>query len=642
VPNNNNIKRRKPPEINYMIRTFFLFLLSICCLAISAQQVEAVASPDKNIHIEFAANGLVQNLDAPAYRVFYHAKPFLLTSRMGFEIAGQPIFTTGFKITDVVRKENRNNWKPVYGERDSYPDNYNEMTITLQEQLPPKRTLQVIFRAYDEGIAFRFVFFDIPAGKTFAITKEMTEFQFIGGTQVWEEHGHEGLYAKALASSIKPATELPLTVETPDSIYAVVAEGGSSDYPRAYVQPQNNQRSHDNSISIQLRGEAKGNNGYTSAWRMITLADRPGALIEQNYLLLNLNRPNAVGEISWIKPGKAIRDNTLSTEGGKKFIDYAQGHGIDYVILDWGWYGPPNGEASDPSYVNVVNPGTGKPIPNHPGLNIQELVAYGKTKGVGIWLYVNRQGLERYMDKIFPIYESWGIKGIKPGFINTGNQEWQQWVDTLISKAAAHHLMVDVHDAYRPTGLTRTYPNFMTQEGTRGNEHAPDADHNTTLPFTRYTIGPGDYTPGYCRTTLLNTWTHRLALPIVLYSPVQFLFWGEPLSDCHNRPELSLWRDMPTTWNDTKVVGGAIGEFIVVARRKDNDWYVGGITNHNARKIDVDLQFLHPQKRYLANIYKDNDEKTGVAIIKQEVTATTKLSFDLPASGGFAVQWKEK
>jgi alpha-glucosidase len=366
-------------------------------------------------------------------------------------------------------------------------------------------------------------------------------------------------------------------------------------------------------------------------------------LLEQNYLLLNLNKPNELtGDLSWIKPGKAIRDPNMSTISSKKYIDYASTHGINYVIIDWGWYGPPNGEASDPSMVNVVNPGTGKPIPGHTGLDIPEIVAYGKTKGVGIWLYVNRQGLERYMDKIFPVYEKWGVKGIKPGFINVGNQEWQEWVEDMIRKAAKYHLMVDTHDAFRPTGYTRTYPNWLTQEGIRGNEHTPDADHNTMLPFTRFTIGAADYTPGYCRTSLQNTWTHRLALPILYYSPAQFLFWAEPLSDCHERPELALWKDVPTTWDDTKVLSGDIGESAVIARRSGKKWFVGGITNHEARSIDVNLNFLTAGKTYNATIYTDDAGAQQVIITNKKVKSTDHLTMPLLASGGFAMEIIEK
>jgi len=619
-----------------MFKKILYFILAVLPLTAIAQT--EVVSPDQQIRI-------VCNIDTAAgmpvtYEVFYKGKQFLLPSIMGFQFSGAPTLQSFFKATSVKKQVHRANWKPVYGEKDIYPDNYNEMIISLAEQIPPRRSLKIVFRAYNEGIAFRYEFPQQSGGKPFVIQRELTSFHFTSGTTVWEEYGHEGLYNKVSVSLIKPDCELPLTVITADSIYAAIAEGGASNYPRAYVQ-KNTGRNNADVISISLRGEAIGSGGYVTNWRMITLGDRPGDLLERNYLLLNLNAPMALQETRWIKPGKAIRDNTLSTINTKRLIDYAQKHGINYVILDWGWYGPPNGENSDPSKVNVVNGGSGKPFPNYTGLDIKEIVAYGKSKDVGIFLYVNRQGLERYIDKIFPVYESWGIKGIKPGFVNVGTQEWQEWTEELVKKAARYHLMVDIHDAYRPTGMSRTYPNLLTQEGIHGNEQSPDADHNTKLPFVRFTIGAADYTPGYCRGNLKNTWAHRLALPILFYSPGQFLFWNETLSECHERPELALWRDVPVTWDDTKVLQGDIGQYAVIARRKGKDWYVGGITNHESRKLTINCNFLTPGTTYEATIYTDDAAAKNVQIEKKKVNAQTLLSFDLQASGGVALQIKE-
>jgi alpha-glucosidase len=611
-----------------------LYLIIPVLPVVAAAQTE-VLSPDKQIRI--ACNIDTAGDKPVTYEVFYKGRTFLQPSGMGFQFSGGPTLQSFFKITAIKKQEHRGSWKPVYGEKNLYPDNYNEVAISLAEQIPPKRTLKIVFRAYNEGIAFRYEF-PRQAMQSFTIQREMTGFHFTPGTQVWAEYGHEGLYNKVPVSEIKFNCELPLTAVSADSIYAVIAEGGASNYPRAYVQ-RSGGRTVTDMISISLRGEAKGAGGYVTNWRMITMGDRPGDLLERNYLLLNLNKPSVVKETSWIKPGKAMRDNQLSTINSKKLIDYAQMHGIDYIILDANWYGPPNGEDSDPSKINVVD-GKGKSIPNHPGLDLKEIVAYGKSKGVGIWLYVNRQGLERYMDKIFPLYESWGIKGIKPGFVNVGTQEWQQWTEDLVRKAAQHHLMVDIHDAYRPTGLSRTYPNLLTQEGVHGNEQSPDADHNTKLPFVRFTIGAADYTPGYCRSNLKNTWTHRLALPILYYSPAQFLFWNETLGECHQRPELALWREVPVTWDDTKVLQGDIGAFVVIARRKGNDWYVGGITNHESRTITIDCSFLQPGASYEATIYTDDAGAQQVNIEKRKLDAATVLTFPLQASGGVALQIK--
>jgi alpha-glucosidase len=231
------------------------------------------------------------------------------------------------------------------------------------------------------------------------------------------------------------------------------------------------------------------------------------------------------------------------------------------------------------------------------------------------------------------------VKGVKPGFVGVGNQEWQEWIEAMVAKAARYHLMVDIHDAYRPTGFSRTYPNLLTQEGIRGNEHAPNADHDAMLPFTRYTCGAGDYTPGYLRGDLQSTFAHRLALPILYYSPAQFLFWREHPDYNNIHPELALWNNIPTTWDDTKVLSGTIGEEAVIARRSGTTWYVGGITNTNARTLSIDYSFLTPGKRYEAILYTDDPTSRGrVKVEKKNLTARDHLTFPLLGSGGFAMR----
>lgn len=629
-----------------------LYILFILVLLIHHTQAESrkIISPDGKIRIEFTLGSFDPGEnqlfveDAPYYRVFLQDKPFILPSRLGFELSGAPIFDRFFDVVKTQTHEKRGTWKPVCGDRIEYPDNYNELSVTLQENIPPKRRLELVFRAYNEGIAFRYIIPEQKAIQSVTIPREYTEFAFAPNTFAWEEHGHEGLYQKVAASDIEPNCELPLTVKTENGIYGAIAEAGNSNYPRAYVQALRGRRGAKfNTVQVSLRGEAKGQGNYATAWRSVTISDRPGGLMEQHYLLLNLNEPNQIADVSWIKPGTAIRDNTLTTINSKKLIDYAEKMGIDYIILDGGWYGAPFDDRADPSYVNTVNYGTRQPDQNRPGLDIHELVSYGKDRGVGIWLYVNRQGLERYMDRIFPLYESWGIKGIKPGFVNTGSQEWQQWTETLVKKAAEHHLMVNIHDAYRPTGFSRTYPNLITQEGIRGNENQPDADHNTMLPFTRFTIGAGDYTPGYCRPELKNTWAHRLAMGIIVYSPGQFLFWNEKLSACHDRPELALWKDIPTTWDDTKVLSGDIGEYAVIARRSGTMWYIGGITNHSERKVEVNLSFLDSEKKYKAEVFTDNPTDANQVLIEnKKIDTKTILSFNLTGNSGFSIKISER
>lgn len=604
-----------------------IYLLFVIAITQSGQLMSQVLqSPDGNIQIEFSL--AEQSRDSylegtPMYVVSYKGNPFLLPSRLGFDVLGTAEIKSLLKVTDVLRTERRTSWKPIYGERSEYPDNYNGMTVVLEETLFPHRELRIAFRAYNEGIAFRY---EIPIQKGFekiVINKELTEFVFPQYTSVWQSYGHEGKYSKVYVNEIQPNCELPLTCMTENGVYGAIFEAGNSHYPRAYVQSLNRRST---TLGISIRGEAKSMNSITTAWRAITLADNPGGLIEKNYLVLNLNDSCQLADASWVTPGTVMREIDLNTEASFKLIDFCARKGINNILYDGLWYGP---DKDTKSY-----PGTPKP-----GLDLFAAIKYAKEKGIGVFLYLDKIAVERYADELFPLYEKWGVKGIKPGFVSVGNQENQEWIEDMVKKAAKYHLMVNIHDAYRPTGFSRTYPNLITQEGIHGNEQQPNADHDAMLPFTRFTIGAGDYTPGYLRTGLQSTWTHRLALPIIFYSPAQFLFWRERPEARHDRPELNFWKYIPTVWDDTKVVDGAIGEYIMIARRSGSSWYVAGITNANTRSLVLDCSFLKNGQQYKATIYTDNVlSEDKVDIETRKVSSKDKLTFNMKSSGGFALK----
>jgi alpha-glucosidase len=270
------------------------------------------------------------------------------------------------------------------------------------------------------------------------------------------------------------------------------------------------------------------------------------------------------------------------------------------------------------------------------------VIQYARERGVGVWLYVNRRALERQMDELLPLYARWGIVGIKPGFVQVGPQEWTNWLHTLVRKAAQHRLLVDVHDEYRPTGFSCTYPNLLTQEGVRGNEHMPTARHNVTLPFTRFPAGAADYTFCYYSDRIKTTHAHQLALPVIFYSPLQFLFWYDKPDAYQGEPEIAFWEHLPTVWDETRVVQGEIGETITVARRKGAEWYVGSATNEWARELSIPLSFLEPGASYLADVYGDAPDgetsRTGVAIERRTVNAETVVVARLAPSGGHAMR----
>ncbi len=343
---------------------------------------------------------------------------------------------------------------------------------------------------------------------------------------------------------------------------------------------------------------------------------------------------------------------TLSTDGAKKLVHFAFKRHLQYIHFDAGWYGHEYDKAADASRVNV------DPLRNPKNdLDLPQVITYAKQKGIGVFLYVNQLALAKQLDDLLPLYEKWGVAGIKFGFVNVGSYKWTIWLHEAVRKCAQHHLMVDIHDEYRPTGFSRTYPNLLTQEGIRGNEEMPDATHNTVLPFTRFLAGAADYTICYYHRpelkarlaetqnarVLKTTSAHQMALSVVYYSPLQFMYWYDKPEDSRDEPELDFFDHVPTVWDDTRVLDGEIGKYVTIARRKGNEWFVGSITNNDARDIRITCSFLTPGKKYRATIYYDDPTspvRTKVSIKQLTVNATTVLENHLQASGGLTIRFQ--
>lgn len=630
------------------IPVFFLFL-SALCLAFTGygEQTVTIYSPLKTLKVDIfpAPEGLHFKLTGPE-----NLRMFIEAFGYGTNKGRIP---SGCFITRVKQTRVNDQWKPVYGERNRVPDRYRQAVITLNDKISKSPVLEIIFRIYDEGMAFRYRFPDnIPKGMI--IEKELTGFRFEGNYEIWASSRAQSVIEHITLDKIISEVERPLLVKHKDSSWLALGEAALVGFARMkfLYDPEK-----PNSLISQLSGNVDLDSaGYISPWRYVMIAESPGKLLEHNYFILNLNEPCRIKDVSWIKPGKVIREVTLTTQGGLACVDFAAKHSIDYVEFDAGWYGPENDPRSDATTVNV------DPKRSTGPLDLQKVIGYAKEKNVGILLYVNHLALEKQLDTILPLYQSWGVKGVKYGFVNVGSQKWTSWLHEAVRKAADNRLMVDIHDEYRPTGYSRTYPNLMTQEGIRGDEESPTAEHSLNTLFTRMIAGAGDNTNCYFAERVSKTMggkSAQMAKAIMLYSPWQFIFWydrpeGSPFKAggagsneafIKELPEIGFYETLPTVWDDSRVLEGRIGQYATLARKSGDTWFIGSLTSRYEREVKIPLSFLSKKGEYQAIIYRQNEKNLSnnkVAIENIAVNKATVLAEKLPANSGLAIIIRRK
>ena len=606
-------------------------------LAYAGSAKQVFHSPDNSVGLSvYTVNGQLK------YEVTYKGKPVILESSLGIDG-----WKENMEIERIDSVSVNQDWHPIYGERSVVNDCYKGYTYTLKRKGHGDR-LALIVRIYNSGVGFRYKYLH---GSYLRITEEFTTFTVPENTYCWFAPFAQAEHKRMLVKDWPGEAERPLTLQLGNGLYASLAEAEMVDYSRTKFVVR---KGESNVIRCKMYDAVEDIAPFETPWRVVMVAESPKDLINNNDLILNLNKPCQIEDTSWIKPGRIIRTVSLTTDGAKKVVDFAVKRGLNYIHFDSGWYGSEISKESDPRKSDVDPQRC--PVND---LDMPEVVRYAKSKGVGVWVYVNQRALSAYLDEILPLYESWGIAGIKFGFVHVGSFRWTTWLHDAVKKCAKHHLMVDIHDEYRPTGFSRTYPNLLTQEGVRGNEEFPDGVNNTTLPFTRFLCGAADATVCYYHRkelkpglekglnarSLLNTACHQMALSVINYSPLQFLYWYDTPEDVKDEPELFFFDNLPTTWDDSKTLDGAIGEYITMARRKDNVWYVGCLTNNDARKLNVSLDFLEEGKKYELTMFTDGGEKvktrTHVAIDTKKVTAKTNLKLSLLPRGGVAMIIKE-
>ncbi len=637
---------------------------SIGVPATAAERV--LSSPDKSLTIT------ISDTDGQArYAVSRKGQPLFAPSPLGLLLDKGGLLSRGLTITGSTPASVDQTYELVVGKARTVREHYNELTVDFAEAGPGGRALKVVFRAYDDGAAFRYVLPDQPALAGVAIRNEETGFNFAGDDRCWALNlgrfgtSHEGEYDPVQASSFREHNllELPVVCQTPDGATFALAEADLKNYAGLYLTGRGDgglglkaklsPRLEDGAVAVHTRIGTD----TASPWRVIMVGDTPGDLVSSN-LMTSLNPPTALTDTSWIKPGKAAWDwwngsivagvdkPGMNTATMKGFIDFAAANRLEYMLIDDGWY---VGSGQAP----VVLPGTDitRPIPQ---IDIPTLVAHGRDKGVGIMVWVHWKALDAQMDEALAAYEKWGIKGIKVDFMDRDDQAIVDYYHRLLAKAAQHHLMVDLHGAYRPTGLIRTYPNYMTQEGVLGAEYNKwssriTATHNVTLPFTRMLLGPMDYTPGGFRNvaprdfksqftlpTVQTTRGQALAMYVVYDSPLMMVS-DSPVTYAASPAGLDFISAVPTSWDETRVLSGQIGQSIVMARRKGADWYVGAMTNETGRSVKVPLAFLG-RGAFQADIRQDGREPTALVASAKRVTARDTLSLTLAPSGGGVIR----
>lgn len=663
------------------MKKIYRYLLLLFCLSMiscAKAPLPQATSPDKKILVEAG----VENGRA-YYTVKKNNKPILGKSFLGFTLKNMESLDKNFEIADIKNSSFSETWTQPWGEELNTDNTYNQLEINLKEKTGLQRKLTVIFRVFNDGIGFRYIFPEQENLKQFIIMDEETEFALTGNHKTWSipsNHTNyfEGLYKQASISKLDTVCT-PLTMETADGLYLTIHEANLTDYAGLNLTPIN----HSNTLKADLTPWSTGEKVFTSApdstpWRTVIIAEKPGDLI-MSRLMLNLNEASKIKDVSWIKPGRYVGiwwgmhmekytwgqgpKHGATTANTMKYIDFAANNGFSGVLIE-GWNEGWDGDWS-------ANGDQFKFSKAYPDFDIEKLAKYAAMKGVKIIGHHETGGAtknyETQLDSAFSFYSKYGINIVKTGYVNPlldhkeqhSSQYGVRHYRKVIETAAKYHIMIDNHEPMMPTGLQRTYPNLMTQEGVRGQEYdawstdgGNPPEHTTIIPFTRGLAGPMDFTPGtfyfknpvHPNTHVQTTLAKQLALNVILFSPLQMA--SDMIENYKNNPAFEFITSCPSSWAKTVVPDAAIGEFVTIARkdRESNNWFVGCITNKDARNITFDLSFLDKEGKYVAKIFKDGkganykDNPYPVDIQEINVDAQSKISLKLAPGGGAAIR----
>jgi len=655
----------------------------------TAAQTARVASPNgrNQVAVEVREGRLT-------YSLTRDGRKLILPSVLGFEFRGAPRLRDGLRITDTTRQAHDETWTQPWGEVARVRDHHNELAVGVEETNAPNRRFTLRVRVFDDGIGFRYEVPDQPALGAYEISDELTEFALADDARAWwipsnlpRMDRSEMLFSSSPVSRLD-SVQTPLTMATTDGrTYLVIHEADLEDYARMNLAGR---RMENNTLRVALAPWAdgvkvRGHTPFTTPWRTIQLADRVEQLAP-SVLGLNLNPPSVLPSTDWIHPMKYVgiwwgmHINVFTWSSGpihgattaraKQYIDFAAANGFGGVLVEgWntGWDGDWIANRNNFSFTRA-----------YPDYDLAEVARYAHAKGVRLIVHNETSGgiqnYERQLDSAYTLYQSLGLDAIKTGYVTDttaeGHSHWSQFMVRhyrhVIEEAARHHIMVDAHEPIHDTGERRTYPNMMSREGARGQEYnawggdgGNPPEHETNLFFTRLLDGPMDFTPGIFdiriargpggprtpeQSRVRTTLAKQLALYVVIYSPLQMA--ADLIENYEGQPAFQFIRDVAVDWDTTNVLKGAIGDYVIVARRVrgGQDWFLGAITDEQARTFDVPLGFLTSGRRYVAEIYADGpgadwrDNPQPVTISHRVVTSRSSLHIAMAPGGGQAVR----
>jgi alpha-glucosidase len=627
------------------------------------------------------------------YSVDHGGKHVIMPSRLGFAFRGAPSLFDSLRITDTSRATYDTTWTQPWGEVARVRDHHNELRVTVAETKAPGRTFSVVFRAFEDGVGFRYEVPDQPSIGNYEISDELTEFTFAEDGKAWwtpstvpKPDRYEMLYSSSPVS-VLDTVNTPLTIEFQNGPAVVIHEANLVDYPGMNLAggPEQN-RTLRSALAPWADGvKVRGHTPLTTPWRTIQIADRAIDLAP-SVITLKLNPPSRIEDTSWIQPMKydgiwwGMHIGTMTwgqgpkhgatTANTKQYIDFAAANGMKGVLVEgWneGWDGDWMNNGAKFSFTKA-----------YPDYDLPALAAYAKSKGVTLIGHnETAMGIANYesqLDSAFALYQRLGIRGIKGGYVTDktieGHSHTGQFMvrhfRKVVETAAKYHIQVDEHEPIKDTGERRTWPNMLSREASRGQEYnawggdgGNPPEHETILFFTRMIAGPMDFTPGIFdilikrptgkprtpedsrpRTTVAK----QLALYVVLYSPLQMA--ADLPENYAGQPAFQFIRDVAVDWDTTKVLDGKIGDYVVVARKTKgkDEWFVGAISDEEKRTLDVPLTFLPKGRRYVAEIYADGpgahwrDNPLPVAISRRDVTSASRLRLALAPGGGQAIR----